>query len=158
SSARVAAGVALAVVVAAVAVVALVGRDAPPPELTIPYADGAGSDGGGGDGAGRDAAVHTGPTTTTVAAVVAHAAGAIVRPGVYALPGGSRVGDLLAAAGGPLEEADLDRLNLAAPLLDGSRVYVPEVGEDVVPAVDGPDVPADPGGSTDGPLDLNSAD
>ena len=45
--------------------------------------------------------------------------------------------DALTAAGGPLPDADLDRVNLAAPVADGSRLYVPRVGEDAVPGVVG---------------------
>lgn len=95
-----------------------------------------------------------------------HAAGAVTHPGLYLLEADSRVGDLLAAAGGPRSDADLDRVNLAAPLSDGSRVYVPAVGqEDPPPVVAGNAVPpngeattgngvADPGRL----IDLNRAD
>jgi competence protein ComEA len=53
-----------------------------------------------------------------------HVAGAAERPGVYLLPHGSIVQD---AAGGPTSSADLDRINLAADLEDGQRVYVPQI-------------------------------
>jgi competence protein ComEA len=73
----------------------------------------------------------TGPPTTPGPAgeVIAHAAGAVTRPGVYTLADGSRVADLIDAAGGALAEADLDRVNLAAPLGDGAQVHVPRLGE-----------------------------
>ena len=98
--------------------------------------------------------------------VVAHAAGAVNAPGVYRLPVGARVDDLVHAAGGLAPDADPQRINLAARLADGSRLYVPRVGEPDPPAVVGPDgaPPADgAGGSSDGgtaaPLvDLNAAD
>jgi competence protein ComEA len=61
--------------------------------------------------------------------VYAHAAGAVRRPGLYELAGGDRVADLLAAAGGPLPAADLDRINLAAPLADGTQIIVPRRGD-----------------------------
>jgi competence protein ComEA len=48
---------------------------------------------------------------------------------------GARVADVLAAAGGPSAEADLDQLNLAAPVADGERVRVPRRGE----VADGPE-------------------
>ncbi len=67
--------------------------------------------------------------------IVVHAAGAVRTPGLYRLDGGARVADLLAVAGGPADDVDLDRVNLAAPLVDGQRVYVPRVGEEVPPAV-----------------------
>ena len=61
----------------------------------------------------------------TPAVVVVHVAGAVVAPGVYELPAGSRADRALAAAGGPVADADPNALNLAAPLVDGSRIYVP---------------------------------
>lgn len=92
-------------------------------------------------------------TSTTVApTIVAHAAGAVARPGLYTLPTGSRVGDLLAMAGGPTPDADVDRVNLAAKLVDGSQIYVPQVGE-VPPA----GVGGASGDAAAGPLDLNTA-
>lgn len=55
--------------------------------------------------------------------------GSVRHPGVYTLPAGSRVYQLLEAAGGALPQADLVSLNLAAPLTDGQEVYVLAVGE-----------------------------
>ena len=70
-----------------------------------------------------------------------HVAGAAERPGVYLLPRGCIVQDALDAAGGPTAAADLDRINLAADLEDGQRVYVPQItvsgsstGEEVMPS------------------------
>ena len=88
--------------------------------------------------------------TTAGGALVVHAAGAVNRPGVYELRAGARVQDLLAAAGGGAPGAQLDRLNLAAPLVDGSQVYVPREGEAAPPGASGSGAPA-------GPLDLNTA-
>ena len=45
------------------------------------------------------------------------------------------------AADGPLPDADPNSLNLAAPLSDGSRIYVPRVGEEVPPGVMAADAP-----------------
>lgn len=56
-----------------------------------------------------------------------HVAGAAERPGVYLLPRGSIAQDALNAAGGPTSGADLDRINLAADLEDGQRVYIPQI-------------------------------
>ena len=102
------------------------------------------------------------PTTTDAPAIVVHAAGAVVAPGVVSLPPGSRVSDLLAAAGGPAPDVDLDRVNLAAPLADGQRVWFPRVGEVAPPSVPGEGGPAPPGAGGDGdgsagPVDLNAA-
>ena len=44
-------------------------------------------------------------------------------------PATGRVNDLIAAAGGLAADADPDQVELAAPLTDGERVYVPRVGE-----------------------------
>ncbi len=59
-----------------------------------------------------------------------YVAGAVNAPGVYFFGEGRRVVDALEAAGGPTGEADLDKLNLAAPLQDGVHIYVPRKGEE----------------------------
>jgi competence protein ComEA len=101
------------------------------------------------------------PTTAAPARLVVHAAGAVVNPGVYELAPGSRVGDLIAAAGGVRPDGDVDRLNLAAPLTDGVRLYVPRRGEAEIPTVAEPDQRAEPTSSgtaaAPGPVDLNRA-
>jgi competence protein ComEA len=60
---------------------------------------------------------------------VLHVAGAVARPGIVELAPGSRINDAIAAAGGGSPTADLDRLNLAAVVVDGQKVYVPRQGE-----------------------------
>jgi competence protein ComEA len=92
---------------------------------------------------------------TTVAVVVVHVAGAVVHPGVYRLPGGSRADAAVEAAGGPVAAANLDALNLAAPLTDGERVYVPTAGEVVAPPVGGS--PGAAPTTVPGPVDINRA-
>ena len=61
-----------------------------------------------------------------VNSIVVHVAGAVVTPGVYTLPAGSRAVDAVRAAGGPTRDADQDALNLAAPVADGDQVVVPK--------------------------------
>lgn len=61
-------------------------------------------------------------------ALVVHVAGAVVDPGVHQLPAGARVHEAIAAAGGPLPGADLNRLNLAAAVADGTQIHVPLEG------------------------------
>jgi competence protein ComEA len=51
--------------------------------------------------------------------------GAVAQPGVYALPWGARVADLVAAAGGLRSGAARELVALAAPLTDGEVVQVP---------------------------------
>ena len=71
------------------------------------------------------------PSTTPTAAplVVVDVGGAVARPGLVRLPHGTRVGDAIAAAGGPTPDADLASVNRAALLRDGARVYLPRLGE-----------------------------
>ncbi len=72
----------------------------------------------------------TGPGATS-ATVAGYILGDVASPGVYTLPAGARVRDLMAAAGGALPDADLARVDLAARVADGQEVYVPRVGEAV---------------------------
>lgn len=62
------------------------------------------------------------------ARVVVYVAGEVRKPGVYALPADERNADALAVAGGPLPDADLVAVNLAAPLADGDEIAVPKIG------------------------------
>lgn len=55
--------------------------------------------------------------------------GAVKRPGLYVLPTGSRLAELMARAGGPRPDARLQGLNLARRLSDGELCYVPSVKE-----------------------------
>ncbi|HEX5610745.1 MAG TPA: ComEA family DNA-binding protein [Solirubrobacterales bacterium] len=81
--------------------------------------------------------------------VVVDVTGAVVRPGVYRMPTGSRVTDAVQRAGGASPRAQLEAINLAARLADGQQVVVPERG---------------PGGTTvtaaggeEGPISLGTA-
>jgi len=74
--------------------------------------------------------------------LIVHVAGAVASPGVVQLPSGSRVHQAIAAAGGNISAADLNRLNLAALLTDGQKVYVPLPGEPL---------PTDSSGTAAGP-------
>ncbi len=58
--------------------------------------------------------------------LVVDVTGAVRRPGVYRMPAGSRVNDAVIRAGGPVPQAELDAVNLAARLADGQQVVVPE--------------------------------
>jgi competence protein ComEA len=96
-------------------------------------------------------------TTSTTSVVVVHVAGAVARPGLYRLAAGSRVADAIDVAGGPRPQADLDRLNLAARLVDAQRVAVSRRGEPALPGpTEGGPVGAE-GAEPAGPVDLNSA-
>ena len=104
-------------------------------------------------------------TAPEPAVLVVDVVGAVARPGVHELPAGSRVADAIDAAGGFTADADRIRLNLAEPLTDGSRVWVPAFGEmsgpDLVPVVTGAGSGIGAGGDPQagsGPVDINAAD
>jgi competence protein ComEA len=75
----------------------------------------------------------SGSTDVSEVEITVDIAGEVVSPGVYKLPGGSRMDDLLVAAGGFSADADRDSiekyLNRAAKLTDGQKVYIPKVGQ-----------------------------
>jgi len=54
-----------------------------------------------------------------------HVVGAVQSPGVYRMPVGARVQDAIDAAGGATLVGRPNTLNLAAPLLDGEKLFVP---------------------------------
>jgi len=64
-----------------------------------------------------------------------HVAGCVLEPGVYHLPHGSIVEDAITEAGGALDDAELDRVNLAQQLEDGQRIYLPCAEETPLPEV-----------------------
>jgi competence protein ComEA len=66
-------------------------------------------------------------TPAGVAQIRVHVVGEVTWPGQYLLKPGARVQDAILAAHGPTVIADLNRVNLAAPVRDGDRVVVPRV-------------------------------
>ena len=112
---------------------------------------------------GRQVQVVSGPngsvgTTSggSQAMVVVQVGGAVVRPGVYSLAAGSRVGDAIHAAGGYSPDVDPraaeTALNLAAKRQDAESIVVPRRGGDAS-ASTGSGVVAAPAGK----LNLNTA-
>ncbi|QTL97940.1 hypothetical protein GM661_08090 [Iocasia frigidifontis] len=61
--------------------------------------------------------------------IIIHIAGEVKQSGVYELPGDARVIDAVMAAGGETSYADLDSMNLASPVFDGEKIYVPSIIE-----------------------------
>ncbi len=86
--------------------------------------------------------------------IVVHVAGAVAHPGVVELPLGARVIDAIEAVGGGLPNADLDRLNLAATLVDGQRVLMARIGDPAEAAIG---TGSTASSEASGPLNLNTA-
>jgi competence protein ComEA len=122
--------------------IALLRPPDPAPEETLPRAT-------------ASAAPAASSAAASSAVVVVQAAGAVIRPGLYRLAPGTRVDDLVQAAGGLAPDADPDRVNLAAPLVDGQKIYIPRVGEPVPPESSGGDGASSPTPAQ--PIDLNTA-
>lgn len=55
--------------------------------------------------------------------------GAVVKPGLYQVPKGSRAQQVIELAGGVTEEADMDRVNLAQLCKDGGHIKVPRLSK-----------------------------
>lgn len=88
--------------------------------------------------------------------IFVHVGGAVQRPGLYSLTDGSRIDDAVRAAGGVLEDADLDALNLAARVKDGDKVLVPS-RSDTAAASGGPGPPGAAPNTQGGLVNLNTA-
>jgi competence protein ComEA len=66
---------------------------------------------------------------------VVQLSGAVVQPGVYELPAGSRVQDAVRAAGGFTPDASTAAVNLAAPIKDGEYIIIPAIPPTPVAAI-----------------------
>jgi len=64
-----------------------------------------------------------------MAGVVVYVSGAVLNPGVYTVPAGSRVEDVVYMAGGLTADADPNLVNLAERLQDGEHIIVPRKGD-----------------------------
>lgn len=61
--------------------------------------------------------------------------GQVKRPGVYTIAPDKRLIDAIELAGGCTPEADLNRINLAARVVDEGMYYVPAAGEEIDPGI-----------------------
>ena len=57
--------------------------------------------------------------------IIVHVCGAVKNPGVYQLDREARVIDGVEHAGGFIEQADMEYMNLAGKLLDGDKIWIP---------------------------------
>ena len=99
-------------------------------------ASGAGSGGAGlasSAGPASSGGATSGGDTAGSGQIVVDVDGAVAHPGLYKLPPDSRVQAALAAAGGLSPQADVHRINRAAKLHDGQKLYVLSQGESTPP-------------------------
>lgn len=84
--------------------------------------------------------------------------GQVAAPGVYELPGDSRMKDAIDAAGGFLSDAEPKAINLAMKVQDEMVIYVPAIGEEAaLPAPQPSAVPAGGAEAADALVNLNTA-
>jgi competence protein ComEA len=88
-----------------------------------------------------------GPENGEPELITVHLVGAVNKPGIYHLPVGSRVYELIDLCGGFSEEADRELLNQARPLLDGEQIYIYTIGE----------APASLSGNASAKININQA-
>ena len=112
---------------------------------------------GAGLGTTRDEdPVETAPTTVGTAMSDApvfpvYISGWVTSPGVVEMTDGAIVADAVAAAGGALDGALLDEINLARPLVEGDHIQIPGPGDAMVAGASG-------GERDDGLIAINQAD
>jgi competence protein ComEA len=102
-------------------------------------------------------------TASDTPGIDVHVVGAVRRPGLYELKGGSRVADAVQAAGGFLGNAAEEGVNLARKLTDGEQLVVPTAeqfaksGGVAVTAGASTGSGAAAGAASGAPVDINSA-
>ncbi|MCU1636762.1 MAG: hypothetical protein JWQ68_2001 [Cryobacterium sp.] len=74
------------------------------------------------------------PARSGGAIIFIHVLGAVTHPGLFELGEGSRVIDVISAAGGLTDAADPAGVNLARPVSDGEQLYIPQLGELLPPS------------------------
>ena len=100
--------------------------------------------------------------------VFVYVCGAVCQPGVYELSAQSRAYEAVAMAGGLLENARSDAVNLAEVLTDGQKLHIPYIGEDAhtvktmsredaVAAASGQTTATDSKEATDATVNINTA-
>lgn len=118
-----------------------------------------GGGGGGGDGGTTAPAATVSRAPDVPRMTLVHVAGAVRKPGVYRVGGDTRVIQAVRMAGGPTRDADLSRLNLAAPVADGQQVVIPVRPRAVAAAggAAGATAAAGASGGATAPVSLSSA-
>ena len=132
----------LATLVSALAAVAVLGvaawmltgnsgdsRDTAADVQIIPPVDAANANVSGGADAPVMARHDETPVPVTIAVYVVYVTGEVVNPGVYTVSAGVRLANVVELAGGATENADLDRINLAAYASDAAHYRIPAIGD-----------------------------
>lgn len=102
--------------------------------------------------------VNTISSDNNVKKIIVHVSGCVVNEGVVELSEGARINDAINSAGGSTLDADLNKLNLAYPLKDGEKVYVPSVNdEDTVDTIVSSTSSQNSKGSDSGLININTA-
>ncbi len=88
----------------------------------------------------------TGPVSgdTAVGEIVVYVTGAVASPGVVTVVAGTRLFEVIDRAGGPLPDADLEEINLAASPSDGEHIHLLAVGEEPRPGITAAGAPGRP--------------
>ncbi|MBI4299076.1 MAG: helix-hairpin-helix domain-containing protein [Chloroflexi bacterium] len=88
------------------------------------------------------------PSPTPSPEIKIYITGGVRDPGVYTIYEGDRLIQAIRAAGGPTDDADLERVNLAAKVQDEDHWHIPKLGEVSAPVQTTRDA---------GKIDLNAA-
>ncbi|MGN0342851.1 MAG: helix-hairpin-helix domain-containing protein [Roseburia sp.] len=78
--------------------------------------------------------VDTGNSVREPAPCYVYICGAVEEPGVYEVPEGTRICDVILAAGGLTEDAAQETVNQAEPVTDGEMIRIPSQQEELMAA------------------------
>ncbi|OGH20444.1 MAG: hypothetical protein A3D74_00175 [Candidatus Levybacteria bacterium RIFCSPHIGHO2_02_FULL_37_13] len=91
--------------------------------------------------------------------IIVDVEGAVLKPGVHNVPTDSRIQDALIAAGGFSLDADREwvtkNLNLAIKVTDGTKIYIPKIGETETGSING--IKSIKGGNAEDQVNINTA-
>jgi len=63
--------------------------------------------------------------------IILHIVGAVKNPGIVRIKEGSRIVDVIEAAGGITEDADVSKINLAYIVEDGQKIFIPSITDEI---------------------------
>ena len=63
--------------------------------------------------------------------IIIHVTGAVKNQGIIKINEGARIADVIDAAGGTTNEADLSKINLAYEVKDAQKIYVPNINDEI---------------------------